>query len=176
MAAESLIIGLFIDEEQAAQTVRDLKGHAQWRVRNIHSPIPSTKMARAFGAKKSLIGWCTLAGGITGFFTGFLLAAFTSARWGLIVSGKPVMAWVPFIIVGFEFTVLFAVFGNIAGLVAMAKLPDYQRLKTYHPKCSGEHYGVVAACDPDQRSGLLEYFRSQGAEAEELNQVPATGG
>jgi len=49
------------------------------------------------------------------FFLGNSLAVYTSLQWSLIVSGKPVAALVPYFIVGFEFTILFAVFGNIVG-------------------------------------------------------------
>jgi hypothetical protein len=86
-----------------------------YTLERVHSPIPSHTVADALDLPQSKVGWFTLAGGITGFFTGFFLAAFTATRWSLIVSGKPIMAWVPFIIVGFEFTILFAVFGNVLG-------------------------------------------------------------
>ena len=79
----------------------------------------------ALDLKKSRVGWFTLAGGILGFLSGFALAVFAATRWNLIVGGKPVVAWVPFFIVGFEFTVLFAVLGNIVGLLTQTGLPQF---------------------------------------------------
>jgi len=96
MPDDTHIMGLFENEDQAVDTVRQIQSNADWAITRVNSPLPSRKLAQALSVKKSLIGWCTLAGGITGFFSGFLLAAFTSARWGLIVSGKPVVALVPF--------------------------------------------------------------------------------
>jgi molybdopterin-containing oxidoreductase family membrane subunit len=49
---------------------------------------------------------------------------------------------IPFVIVGFEFTVLFAVFGNVIGLLTCMRLPDYKGLDIYDPRCSGEHFGA----------------------------------
>ncbi|MGB5986658.1 MAG: DUF3341 domain-containing protein [Desulfobacterales bacterium] len=163
MADSRYIMGLFRDDTQAAQAVRDLPAQG-FEVVRVHSPVPSQGITEALRLKPSLVGWMTLIGGIIGFFSGFALAAFTSLRWELIVSGKPILAWVPFVIVGFEFTVLFAVFGNVLGLLLMMKLPSFKGLKHYDPRCSGEHYGVLAACPDERRQALAEFFKTQGAE------------
>ena len=163
MADKTTIMGLFRDEESAAAAVTDLAGQG-FRIERVDSPIPSDKIADALGVRKSPVGWFTLAGGIVGFFTGFLLAAFTSFRWGLIVSGKPVAAWIPFFIVGFEFTILFAVFGNVIGLLTLMRLPAWDGLRRYDPRCSGEHYGILADGGPSGREKLIEFFRKRGAE------------
>ena len=92
------------------------------------------------------MGYFTLAGGIIGFFSGIGLAIYTALQWNLIVSGKPVVALIPFLIVGFEFTILFAVFGNVLGLLFQTNLPEFQSLRIYDPRCSGEHFGILASC------------------------------
>ena len=110
------------------------------------------------------MGWYTLAGGIVGFFAGFLLAAFTATRWSLIVSGKPVVALVPFFIVGFEFTILFAVFGNVLGLISQARLPRFDTRPLYDERFSGDHFGVLARCRTDEKAELTHFFEENGAE------------
>ncbi len=81
-----------------------------------------------------------------------------------MVSGKPIIAIIPFIVVGFEATILGAVFGNVLGLLTQGRLPNYKGLKHYDPRCSGEHFGVLASCDAEQESGLKEFLQNQGAE------------
>jgi molybdopterin-containing oxidoreductase family membrane subunit len=164
MPAERYVMGLFSDEDQAAAVAADLP-NTPWKLARVHSPIPSHKLALALKVKKSKVGWFTLAGGIIGFFTGFLLAIFTATRWGLIVSGKPVVSLIPFFIVGFEFTILFAVFGNVIGLITQINLPDYGDLQHYDPRCSGSHFGVLAACSKDGQAELEDYFRRNGGQA-----------
>jgi len=73
------IMGVFQSEDQAACAIRELKGSA-YNIERVHSPIPSHVIADALQLPKSKVGWFTLAGGITGFFTGFLLAIFTATR------------------------------------------------------------------------------------------------
>jgi hypothetical protein len=163
MPAETCIMGLFKDDGTAARAILDLEGSG-FAFRRAHSPVPSHKILEALKLKKGRVGWFTLAGGIVGFFAGFALAIFTSTRWDLIVSGKPIISLIPFFIVGFEFTILFSVFGNVIGLLLCSRLPDYRGLETYDPRCSGEHFGVLAACESNRRGELMNFFEKKGGE------------
>jgi hypothetical protein len=163
MALEKQVMGLFTNEDQAVTAINELADSA-WSLKRVHSPIPSHRIAEALKLKKSPVGFFTLCGGILGFVSGFALAAFTAARWDLIISGKPILAWIPFVIVGFEFTILFSVFGNVAGLLILARLPRLAGLKIYDPRCSGDHFGVLAACDVGQQQELQAFLQQRGAE------------
>jgi molybdopterin-containing oxidoreductase family membrane subunit len=156
-------MGIFSNENQTALAIRGLRDSA-YSVERVHSPIPSHVIADALQLPKSKVGWFTLAGGITGFFTGFLLAAFTATRWDLMVSGKPVVALVPFVIVGFEFTILFAVFGNVLGLISQARLPRFTVTPGYDPTFSGDRFGVLASCAAEEKSRLSDFLKDQGAD------------
>jgi molybdopterin-containing oxidoreductase family membrane subunit len=163
MPAETWIMGLFKDEGKAAGAILDLPA-AGFRLGRAHSPIPSHRIQDALKLKKGRVGWFTLAGGILGFFSGFALAIFTAVQWNLIVSGKPIVSLIPFFIVGFEFTILFSVFGNVIGLLVCARLPDYRGLEVYDPRCSGEHFGLLAACPAGREGELMDFFRKKGGE------------
>jgi Protein of unknown function (DUF3341) len=167
MPSEQQVMGLFKDENLAAAAIESLAG-SPWKLQAVNSPFPSEKILKAVKARKSNVGYFTLVGGIIGFLSGIGLATYTSLQWSLIVSGKPVVAFIPFLIVGFEFTVLFAVFGNIVGLMTQTRLPEYQGMSTYDPKCSGEHFGVLASCAEGQQGALLAFLQEKGAEAKFL--------
>ncbi len=68
------------------------------------------------------------------------------------------------VVVGFEATILFAVFGNVIGLLTQMRLPNDGWLKYYDPRCSGEHFGVLATCEAHQKEGLEDFFKQRGAE------------
>jgi len=163
MPLESHIMGLFRDENSVVAAINALK-ESSFKFIRVNTPFPSHKIMNALKLKKSLVGWFTLCGGILGFIGGFALAVFTATRWDLIVSGKPIVAWVPFVIVGFEGTILFSVFGNVIGLLLLTRLPSYRWFRYYDPRCSGEHFGVLAACEIEQKDGLKDFFQKQGAE------------
>jgi molybdopterin-containing oxidoreductase family membrane subunit len=163
MPARRYVLGSFRDESEAVSAVEALK-ESPWELDRVHTPFPSHKISEALRVKKSRVGYFTLMGGIIGFFTGFALAMYTAVQWNLIVSGKPVHAWIPFLIVGFEFTILFAVFGNVVGLLTQARLPEFETLKTYDPRFSGEYFGIVALCDEAEQEKLADLFKKKGGE------------
>ena len=163
MPLERYIMGLFKDEDQVVAAINDLK-QSNYKFIRVNIPFPSHKIMDALKLKKSMVGWFTLGGGIFGFLGGFALAIYTATQWNLIVSGKPIVAIVPFVVVGFEATILCAVFGNILGLLTQGRLPSFKGLKYYDPRCSGEHFGILASCAAEQGDGLKNFFRQQGGE------------
>lgn len=157
------IMGLFKDENSVISAIDALK-QSRFKFIRVNTPFPSHKIMDALKLKKSMVGWFTLCGGILGFLGGFALAIYASEQWDLIVAGKPIVALIPFVIVGFEGTILFSVFGNVIGLLILTRLPSYRWLRYYDPRCSGEHFGVLAACETEQEDGLKEFFQKQGAD------------
>ena len=165
---EKLIMGVFPDEEKAVSAIEALKP-LSWKLDRVHSPFPSHKILEALKLKKSPVGYFTLAGGILGFIFGLALSIFTALRWGLIVSGKPIVSMLPFFIVGFEFTILFSVLGNVIGLLFLNRLPRYQDLEKYDPRFSSDHFGIVASCEEGEQERLTDFFRAHGGEASTLD-------
>ncbi len=163
MPTKEYILGSFRDENQAVSAIEALK-KSPWTLDRVHSPFPSHRISNALKEKKSRVGYFTLVGGIIGFFSGFALATYTAVQWNLIVSGKPVVAWLPFLIVGFEFTILFAVVGNVIGLVTQARLPEFESLKTYDPRFSGDCFGIVASCGEGEQQQLMDFLMNMGGE------------
>ncbi len=163
MARERHIMGLFKSEDSVVEAIEELKD-SDFKFIRVNTPIPSHKIMGALRLKKSPVGWFTLCGGLLGFMGGFALAIYASVQWNLIVGGKPIVAIIPFVIVGFEATILGSVFGNVLGLLIHTRLPSYSWLKYYDPRCSGEHFGVLAACEVEREDGLKNFFRHKGAE------------
>ena len=158
MNAEKQVMGLFSSEDQTAEAVRRIK-QSSFSIRRVNGPFPSHKVSEALEQKKSPVGLFTLIGGIIGLLSGFGLAVFTAIQWNIIVSGKPVVALIPFLIVGFEFTILFAVFGNVIGLLILSRLPRKKIPEPYDIRCTGSHFSILASCgqtDQEKLKGLLQ--------------------
>ena len=163
MSTDRQVFAIFADEAQTVAAIEAVK-QSPWKLDRVHTPLPSHRILAALEVKKSPVGWFTLIGGILGFFAGFGLAIYTASVWKLVIWGKPVIAWIPFVIVGFEFTILFSVFGNVLGLLIFGGLPDYQGLERYDQRCSGEHFGVVISCAEDEEDKVVEFFKDQGGD------------
>jgi len=163
MDPERFVLGLFSDDVRAGSAIRALRSSA-FTLQRVQGPFPSRHIAAALALKKSPVGYFTLAGGIFGFLFGFGLAIFTAVQWNLMVGGKPIVAWVTFLIVAFEFTILFAVFGNVIGMLTQARLPRTGMPAAYDPRSTGTHFGVLASCRAAELEGLADFFRQRGAE------------
>jgi hypothetical protein len=163
MSTDAIIVtGLFKTQKETLAAIEKIQKKG-WQVKEVHSPIPSTAIGRALGQKKSRVGWFTLAGGVIGFFSGFLLAVFSATRWNLIVSGKPVISWIPFFIIAFECTILFAVLANVLGALTQARLPGKEYEKNYSPECSGALYGIEVASTPHDAESLRDLLVRSGS-------------
>jgi hypothetical protein len=163
------ILGLLRDGEQAASAIEALR-RTPWNLDRVHGPIPEHRILEVLRLKKSRVGYFTLAGGIFGFLLGFALSIYTATRWNFIISGKPVVALIPFLIIGFEFTILFSVLGNIVGFLTQTRLPDFEGLKSHDPRCTHDHFGIVATCAEGEQEGLMAFFKEQGAESKLLEE------
>ncbi len=159
------VMGLFNDESLTVSALEALKS-SPWPLHRVHGPYPSHKILHALNFRKSRVGYFTLAGGILGFLSGYALTTFASVQWGLVVSGKPVVSLLPFFVVGYEMTILFGVLGTVLGLLITTRIPDRKSIKLYDERCSGEHFGIIARCDPGKQEELAAFFREQGGEVQ----------
>ena len=157
-------MGVFEEEKQVVHTL-DRLNQSGFRLHQVYSPYPSHPILNHLNLKQSRVGYFTLIGGILGFLIGFGLSIYTASQWRLIVSGKPVIALIPFFIVGFECTILFGVFGNIIGMLTQARLPRFRMPEYYDSRFTGHHYGILASCDDEDMEGLVTFFQNNGGEA-----------
>lgn len=158
------VSGVFDHPESCAQAIGYLlESGRSARSLRVYSPVPDHRLEHALGQKVSPLGYITLIGAITGLVGGFALAMFTSLKWGLVVWGKPLIAWLPWVIVGFEFTILLGCLANFTAMLIMSGLPRFKSDPGYDPRFSQDKYGIFVPCDPSDRPGVLETLRSHGA-------------
>ena len=81
----------------------------------------------------------------------------------LLVTMGPPRRWLPRDARSWRFLVAMSVFGNVLGLLTQTRLPSSKWMKYYDPRCSGEHFGVLASCAPQNEDGLKDLFQKQGA-------------
>ena len=103
----------------AAGKVRE-KGYTNWEC---YTPIPIHGLDAQMGYSRSKVPCFTLAGGVTGFFTGMLIVWFmNSYDYPLIVGGKPYFSAIFPFPVFYELTILFAAFGFLFNMLTVFAL------------------------------------------------------
>ena len=119
------------DLYHAAEQVRDA-GYRHW---DCITPFPVHGLDKAMGVKRSIVPRISLAGGITGFFTGMTMIWWTGGvDYKLIVGGKPLFSPMFAFPVSYELTILFTAFATIIGMFVLNGLPRH-----YHPVLKYEH-------------------------------------
>ena len=154
----------------AAESVRDA-GYSNW---DLHAPFPIHGIEEAMGQRRTKLPFIIGAGALTGVTGALLLQYWTTAfDYPLVVQGKPVNAWEPFVMVTFEIGVLFSAFCALIGMLAINGLPRW-----HHPLFSKERFLratddrffiVVEATDPKfDPKATRDLLRRIGAATVEL--------
>jgi hypothetical protein len=137
------------DLYQAAEKVRD-RGFRWW---DCYTPYAIHGLDKAMGLKKSWVGVCTLVGGITGLFTGFLLETVTSVWvYPMDTQGKPYFSLPAFVPILDLLTIILSTVFTVTGMTMLCLLP-----RLHHPLWEWEDFSrathdkffiVIEANDP----------------------------
>lgn len=162
------VVGVFATLDGTLLALRELKarGYADLRV---YSPVPHHELEDVLEKRESPVRMFTLIGGLTGCTLGFAYAIATSLDWPLVTGGKPIVSLPPFVVIGFELTILIGALSTVAGMFLNARLPKLGRSPGYDPRFSNDRFGVVAFGGPQQLAQAESILTAAGAD--EVNDV-----
>jgi molybdopterin-containing oxidoreductase family membrane subunit len=92
------------------------------------------------------------------------LAVYAAVQWHLIAGGRPVVAWIPFVVVGFEFTILLGVLCTVAGMLLSCRLPRPITADHYDSRFTLDKFGIVISCAPERCDEATDLLKGAGAE------------
>jgi len=157
------IIGIFSFVDVFVAAVKEtVKTHTG--VIKVYSPVPVHELDEIVGKRETKIRVFTFFGALMGFALGWFLTLFTSFEWGLVTGGKPVASIPPFIIVSFEFAVLFGAFATFAGLFITTKMPVKRISKEYDERFTIDKFGLYVESPKDEAGEMKKFMKKIGAE------------
>jgi hypothetical protein len=130
----------------------------------VHSPVRNREITALTTEKDSPVRIITLCGAILGILSGFGLSVFTAWQWKFIVSGKPPVPIVPYVIEAFEFCILFGVLFNVLGMLLLSRLPKRTLPAYYDTRVSQDRFSVLVKCRQDARESVRKILHDAGAE------------
>jgi hypothetical protein len=152
------LVSVFDRPQDVVAAVTKLKGRGFDNLET-YSPAPFEEIDEAIDPKPSIVRVFTLIGGLAGVFTGFFIQIWMSLDWPVKIAGKPFASIPPFVIIGFELTILFGGLATLVGLLVAGGLyPRFKMDPGYSARFSGEEFGVVVTCkerDVAEVDGLL---------------------
>ena len=157
------ILGVFPFADDLLKALEELKASGV-PIHTVFSPIPRSEIQKILGERPSPVRFFTLLGGSLGLATGISLASYAHLKWEFVTGGKPVLAWIPFVVVGFEFTILFGVLFTLASLLFKSGLPKLRLPDQYDPRFSGDRFGVFVSGSGGGKEMARMIFQKNGAE------------
>jgi Protein of unknown function (DUF3341) len=152
------LVAIYADPGAAMDAVQALRSRGISNAR-VSSPagFPVVEMADHRGDSR-LQGWLAFLGGLTGLGCAAWLQVATSKSLGLMVGGKPIVAWTAFGVIMFELTMLFAGATNFVALIVLAALARRKMSRAVREQLSSDRIVVVvrlADLAPNLREAAL---------------------
>ena len=107
------VLASFKFEDAAVDAIKGLKAKG-FKDLTVYSAAPNHQIEEALDHPISWVRAFTLIGALTGCAAGFGMTIWMSADWPLLVGGKPIVAIPPFVVLGFELTILYGALSTVA--------------------------------------------------------------
>jgi hypothetical protein len=163
------LVGVFSYLDDVLDAIERLQ-QEKVAIRNVYSPTKRPEILEAMKTRPSRIRLVSLVAAIVGGCSGLALASYAHLRWRLITSGKPILPWIPWVIIFFEVLVLVSVLSTVASLLIAARIPRLRYAKGgYSPRFTEDRYGVEVFADPGTLDRARVIMHDSGAE--EVNEI-----
>lgn len=136
------LLSIFDLPDDAAMAITKLRGRG-FDVLESYSPAPFEQIDEAMDERPSKVRIFTLVGGLTGVITGFLMQIWMSWEWPIKIAGKAYASIPPYVIIGFELTILLGGILTLLGLLFVGRLYPRRLDAAYSARFSAEEFGVV---------------------------------
>lgn len=159
----STVFGVFRFQDEFIEATRRLHASGYENI-TMMSPIPMHELEHVLQKKKPVIRRFTLFGALTGFFFGFGLAVWSALAFIQPTGGRSIIPFPPFLVIGYEATILFGVLATLLGFHIASGLPAW-RDRPYLPETNVDRFSILVQCGPDDDPEQAErLMREAGAE------------
>jgi hypothetical protein len=157
------VLSIFDRPDDVVGAVNKLKGRGFTNLET-YCPAPFPEIDDAVDERPSVVRLFTLIGGLAGVFTGFFIQIWMSWDWPVKIAGKPFASIPPYVIIGFELTILFGGLLTLVGLLVAGRLvPRFKMDPGYSSRFSAEEFGVVVSCSDRDVAEIDSLMRAQHA-------------
>ena len=156
------LVSVFDFPDDVASAISKLRSRGFEEI-EAYSPAPFEQIDDALDHRPSRVRIFTLVGGLTGLFTGFLMQIWMSWEWPIKIAGKAFSSIPPYVIIGFELTILFGGILTLIGMLLVGRLYPRPLDPAYSPRFSAEEFGVVVTCVDRDVTEVDALLRAQSA-------------
>ena len=165
-AKNKAVVGVFTYMDDAIRAVKTFKDK-QFEYR-VYSPVPNHELEDVIYPEKSPVRFVTTTGAVSGLIAGFALAIWTSMDWPLRASAKDIVSTPGFVVIGYEWTILWGGLATLFAIFHFCKIPNLFRAVGYDPRFSHDKFGIVVGCGGDDVESVREVMLNSGADEVEV--------
>jgi hypothetical protein len=164
MAETLTLLALFAEIDPSVNAIDKLHemGIADEKL-NVISGIPFNNEVLGRPNLRTFIPRLAMGGAMIGLVAALFLIFGIPGLYPLTVGGQPVFPFPPFLIVGFELTMLGLMGTAFVGLLLAGRLPSYEP-KVYVPEISDGKIAVVFPCSDEMQPQFKDALMALGAE------------
>ena len=163
MAHDPALLGIFPYLDDLLAALRKAKKEGL-NVLTVFSPIHFSEIQEILGHKPSAVRYLCLAGGVLGGVSLVSLAVYSHLSFRLVTGGKPILPWIPFVVVFFEGMVLLAVIFAVAAWILKGRLPRIRLNPAYDPRFSEDRFGILVGYRREEGEAVRRLLKEAGAE------------
>jgi hypothetical protein len=155
------VLASFVHVDAAADAIRALRARGH-RNLVVYSAAPNHEIEEALDQSVSPVRLFTLIGGLTGCAAGFGMTIWMSLDWPLLVGGKTIASIPPYVVIGFELTILLGALSTVTGVALLSVLMGKRGI-AFDPKYTDDQIGVFVPAGSDEVGPVEQLLRSAGA-------------
>lgn len=155
------LLASFLHVDAAADAIRAIRALGI-RDLTVYTPAPNHEIEEALGEGVSPVRLFTLIGGLSGCAAGFAMTIWMSYDWPVLVGGKPIASIPPYVVIGFELTILLGALSTVAAVALFSVLMGKPGV-AYDPRFSDDQIGIFVPAASDQAGRVEQLLRSAGA-------------
>jgi ActD protein len=155
------VLAAFEHIDAACDAIQALRAQGRGRF-TVYSAAPNHELEDALGITSSPVSLFTLIGGITGVLAGIGMTFWMSLDWPLLVGGKPIATFPPYVVFMFELMVLIGSLSTVAGIIILSLRTPTTGM-AYDPSFSDDRIGIFIPCGAAEIAQLERMLRDAGS-------------
>jgi hypothetical protein len=162
MKGQKAIVGVFTYIDDTVRAIEAAKKNGlDFKV---FAPFYNHELDHAASERRSDVRKINLCGALFGCTAGFALAILCSLDWPLRTSAKDIVSIPGFIVIGYEWTILWGCIFTLIGMLILSRVPDFFPKVGFDPRFTQDKFGVAIGCDADAVEKVTQYLKDAGAD------------
>ena len=155
------VLASFEHVDAAADAIRALRAQGH-RDLVVYSAAPNHEIEEALDHGVSPVRLFTLIGGLTGCAAGFGMTIWMAYDWPTLVGGKPIASIPPYVVIGFELTILLGALSTVTAVALFSVLMGKRGI-AFDPRFTDDRIGIFVPGGPDQAAPTEHLLKAAGA-------------